>query len=70
MPTQPPEYISFDDRIDGKQVNFRFTGQLPLEVREDRDGRLRIHDGRNEGWVDKASCMCKVTHHWASSGES
>ena len=53
MPTQPPEYISFDDRIDGKQVNFRFTGQLPLKVREDRDGRLRIHDGRNEGWVDK-----------------
>ena len=53
MYTKPAKDIKFGDRLDDKQVYFPFTGILPIKVREDRDGRLRIHDGHNEGWADK-----------------
>ena len=51
--TKPAKEIKFGDRLDDKQVYFPFTGRLPIKVREDRDGWLRIHDGHNEGWADK-----------------
>lgn len=52
--TKPAKDIQFGDVIDGKQVDFKFSGRLPILVRDDRDGRLRIHDHFREGWVDKA----------------
>jgi tetratricopeptide (TPR) repeat protein len=52
--TRPQKDIKFGDRIDGKQVYFPFSGRWPFKVRDEKDGWLRIHDGRNEGWVDKA----------------
>ena len=53
MHTKPAKEIKFGDRLDDKQVYFPFTGILPIKVRDDRDGRLRIHDGHHEGWADK-----------------
>ena len=53
MHTKPAKEIEFGDRLDDEQVYFPFSGILPIEVREDRDGWLRIHDGHNEGWADK-----------------
>jgi tetratricopeptide (TPR) repeat protein len=53
MHTKPSKDIQFGDMIDGKQVYFKFSGRLPIAVRDDRDGWLRIHDGYREGWVDK-----------------
>jgi tetratricopeptide (TPR) repeat protein len=50
---KPDDKISFGDRVDGKQVSFRFEGLYPIKVREDRDGWLRIFDGHREGWGDK-----------------
>src|SRR5262249_790067 len=52
--TKPAKDIKFWDRVDGEDVYFVFVGLLPLKVRDDGDGRLRIHDGHREGWVDKA----------------
>jgi hypothetical protein len=53
LPTKPAEEIKFWDWMEGKKVFFTlFT--LDLMVREEGDGKLRIHDGHREGWVDKA----------------
>ncbi len=49
-----PRDIRFGDRIDGKEVYFEFSGITPITVRDDREGLLRVHDGRREGWVGKA----------------
>jgi tetratricopeptide (TPR) repeat protein len=54
MFTKPHNEIQVQDRLDGKIVKFPFSGMVPIKVREQRDGRLRIHDGQREGWVDKA----------------
>ena len=54
LPTKPPKVIKFGDVVDGKEVSFPFSGFMPIKVRDDRDGWLRIHDGRREGWVNKA----------------
>ena len=53
MHTKRPEKIRFGDQVDGKQVWFVLRDYLPIKVREDRDGWLRIHDGHIEGWADK-----------------
>ena len=53
--TKPSEEIHLGDRVGDKQVSFPFSGIMPITVREDREGRLRIHDGHREGWVDKAN---------------
>ena len=53
MHTRPPEEIKFSDRIVGKPTYFKFSGMLPILVREDREGRLLIHDGYTEGYVNK-----------------
>lgn len=50
---KPTNQIKFGDRIGDKQVTYQFSGIWPFTVREERDGWLRIHDRRNEGWVDK-----------------
>src|SRR5262245_33327636 len=52
--TKWPRDIEFSDVVDGKVVSFPFSGRLPLFVREDSDGSLRLHDGAREGWVAKA----------------
>lgn len=46
--------VAFGLRFDGKYVTYPYRGGLFVKVREDRDGRLRLHDGHNEGWADKA----------------
>jgi hypothetical protein len=46
--------ITFGDNADGKQVNFPFSGLMPITVRDDREGWIRIHDGKREGWADKS----------------
>ena len=46
--------VEFGLRFDGRHVTFPFRGGMFLKVREDRGGRLRLHDGTNEGWADKA----------------
>ncbi|HZV03920.1 MAG TPA: tetratricopeptide repeat protein [Gemmataceae bacterium] len=51
--TKRAKDIKFGDRVDGKEVWFLFSGRTPIKVREEREGRLRIHDGSREGWVDK-----------------
>lgn len=53
LPTKRANEIPFGDKIDGKQVRFAFSGQWPIKVRDERNGQLRIHDGRHEGWVAK-----------------
>ena len=52
--TKPYKDIKFGDRVNGEQVWFSFSGRLPLRVREDRKGMLRIHDGQREAWANKA----------------
>jgi tetratricopeptide (TPR) repeat protein len=54
MNTKSHKEIKFGDIVHGKQVYFPFSGNMPIKVRDDREGRLRIHDGHWEGWVDKA----------------
>ncbi len=46
--------VEFGLRFDGQHVTFPFRGGMFVKVREDRGGRLRLHDGHNEGWGDKA----------------
>ena len=46
--TKPAEEITFGDFIDGKQVDYSFSGIMPIIVREERDGQIRIHDGQRE----------------------
>ncbi|MCE9532285.1 MAG: hypothetical protein K8T89_14365, partial [Planctomycetes bacterium] len=53
LPTKPGKDIKFGDRVDGKQVYFPFPNIWPFKVREEKEGWLRLHDGRREGWVDK-----------------
>jgi tetratricopeptide (TPR) repeat protein len=53
LATKPPKDIKFGETVNGKQVAYAFSGRWPLKVRDDKDGRLRLHDGRHEGWVDK-----------------
>ena len=54
MYTKPHKEIQFGDVVDGKQIYFPFSGIMPIKVRDEREGLMRIHDGRREGWVDKA----------------
>ena len=51
--TKYPRDIKFGNRVEGKEVYIIFPGKIPLTVREDRDGWLRVHDGHAEGWADK-----------------
>src|SRR5262245_33602713 len=51
---KPAKDVRFGDVVGGKQVYFAFSGRWPLQVRDDREGWLRIHDGEREGWADKA----------------
>jgi tetratricopeptide (TPR) repeat protein len=45
--------IKFGDVIDGKEVFFSFSGRLPIIVRAEKEGWLRVFDGNHEGWADK-----------------
>jgi tetratricopeptide (TPR) repeat protein len=51
---KPPEEMQFGDLVNCKQVYFPFSGLWPITVTDDREGRLRIHDGRRDGWANKA----------------
>src|SRR5437764_15226102 len=52
--TKEPKDIKFTDRIDGLDVTFPFYGVTPIKVLAERDGKLRVHDGRRVGWAAKA----------------
>jgi tetratricopeptide (TPR) repeat protein len=52
MPTKPAKDITFVDMADSKPVDF--TGRPVLTVRDERDGRILLHDGNREGWADKS----------------
>lgn len=54
LSTKRAKDIKFGDRVGDKQVYFPFSGRWPFKVREEKDGWLRIHDGRREGWVNKS----------------
>jgi tetratricopeptide (TPR) repeat protein len=55
LPTKPTKEIKFTDRIDGQLVHFPFAAYLPVFVKEERQGWLRIGSGRHrEAWVAKA----------------
>src|SRR5205085_10304309 len=54
LPTKPPKDIKFGDRMGDKEVFYPFSGRWPFKVRDEKEGWLRLHDGRREGWVDKA----------------
>jgi Tfp pilus assembly protein PilF len=58
MPTKRPEEIKFGELVMGKLVYFPISSIMSsttaLKVRDDKDGKLRIHDGQREGWVEKA----------------
>jgi hypothetical protein len=47
--TRPAKEIQFGDVVDGKQMYFPFSGIMPIKVRDEREGWLRIHDGHREG---------------------
>src|ERR1043166_6473419 len=51
---KPAKNIRFADRVGDKEVEYPFSGIWPFLVRDEKEGRLRIHDRRHEGWVDKA----------------
>jgi tetratricopeptide (TPR) repeat protein len=50
---KPAKEIAFGDTVDGKQVEYKFSGYFPIEVREDRKDEIRLFDGRHEGWAKK-----------------
>jgi tetratricopeptide (TPR) repeat protein len=54
LPTKRPKDIPFMDKVDGKDVSYRYSGQWPLKVRAEKNGQIRIHDGYHEGWVAKS----------------
>jgi tetratricopeptide (TPR) repeat protein len=51
---KPHKDIKFADRLGESPVYYPFSGRWPFTVREEKDGRLRLHDGSHEGWVDRA----------------
>lgn len=53
LPKRDPETIRIGDWVDGKQVYWTPHNLFNCTVREDRDGFLRLHDQRREGWVAK-----------------
>jgi lipoprotein NlpI len=50
---RPPSKITFGDHVGDKEVFFKFKGDYPIKVRDERDGWLRLFDGHREGWADK-----------------
>jgi tetratricopeptide (TPR) repeat protein len=52
--TKPGKEIRFWDNVNGKEVEYEFSGIFPFQVREDKDGRLRLHDRHHEGFVNKS----------------
>jgi tetratricopeptide (TPR) repeat protein len=60
LPTKPAKEIKFGDRVDDKQVDFPYSGWLSVKVRDQREGKLRLHDGHREGWVDKGDFILLV----------
>jgi tetratricopeptide (TPR) repeat protein len=52
LPKKPNNDIKFGDRVGDRQVYFPLAS-LSLQVRDERDGWLRIHDGHREGWAEK-----------------
>ena len=54
LPIKSDKQIVFGDVINGKQVYFPFKTVLPIKVKDDREGWLRVSNGERDGWVDKA----------------
>jgi tetratricopeptide (TPR) repeat protein len=54
IPKKPAKEIRLSDVISGKQSYSPISGFLPWKVRDEREGWLRIFDGRRDGWAEKA----------------
>src|SRR5689334_12657986 len=53
---KPAKEIQFGDWVDGKQVYFELNAII-VNVREEREGWLRVFDGCREGWIDNDDCL-------------
>ncbi len=53
LPKRHSDSVRIGNWEDGKQVTWKPKNLMNCTVREDRDGFLRVHDGRWEGWVSK-----------------
>src|SRR5262245_2367971 len=54
LPTKPAKDIKFADKLGDSPTYHPFSGRWPFKVREEKGNYLRMHDGRNEGWVDRS----------------
>src|SRR5262249_2238610 len=54
LPTKPVKDIVFHVQTEGAIVSFPLSDLWLFHVRQDRKGQLRMHDGHDEGWVNKA----------------
>lgn len=53
LPTKVPKEIKFWDATGKKESPLPLYSEGPFQVRGEEEDRLRIHDGRREGWVAK-----------------
>ena len=56
-PKKPSNEIWMGAWRDGEERFWRPNNLMNCEVREDRDGFVRVFDGRQEGWVKKADLI-------------
>jgi tetratricopeptide (TPR) repeat protein len=54
LPTKPAKDIKLRVAVGMKEVTFPYSGVMPVKVKDDRGGSIRIYDSYREGWVDKA----------------
>ena len=61
MPKKRDKDITFGDRLpDDTKVKYVYSGLLPIKVRDDVEGWIRIHDGEHEGWADKTEWILSI----------
>jgi len=53
--TKPREEVRFQDRLEGEPTSLPFSSHTPIKVLAEREGRLHIRAGDQEGWVKKAN---------------
>ena len=55
LPTRANKEITLICQDGDKQVAFPLSDTSPFRIREDKNGQVRIFDGRHEGWSDKSN---------------
>ena len=53
LPIKQCQDIKLSVLADGKEADYFLYTVMPMKVRDERGGRLRIHDSLHEGWTDK-----------------